>query len=181
MQTMDNTQTDPTDVVETTTDPVVETTEVEPQATETPDDSPQNDNYKSYVKRIEAQNKTLKAQVLDTHISDIGLNPATGLGVAVRESFQGDDFSLEAVTTFAETKYGHVAKAPEPTQVAEVRQAQTSVDNVASETVPVVPVNPMSDNLVGLENKMIGEDGTAQDAANSLTAKVAAYREQNPM
>jgi hypothetical protein len=181
MQTMDTNQADPTEVVEPTTDPVAPATEVEPQATETPDGSPQNENYKSYVKRLETQNKSLRSQVLDNHISDIGLNPATGLGVAVREAFSGDDYTLEAVSVFAETKYGHVAQAPEPTQVTEVRQAQTSVDGVAQQTVPVVPVNPMSENLVGLENAMNAEDGTQQDAANSLTAKVAAYREQNPM
>jgi hypothetical protein len=180
MQTMDTTQTDPTEVVETTTDPAVETTEV-PQATETPDGSPQNENYKSYVKRLETQNKSLKSQVLDNHISDIGLDPATGLGVAVREGFAGDDFTIEAVAAFAETKYGHVASAPEPTEVTAVRVQQESVDAIADSSTPLVPSNVMSDDLTAKEEKMNADDGTAQDAADSLTAKVAAYRQANPM
>lgn len=195
MQTMDlnpaATTTKP--VTEPVTEPVVEpvtqpvtapATEVvvepvTPPATETPE-GPQNKNYKEYVKRIEAQNKTLKSQVLDTHITSIGLDPTKGLGIAVREAYSSDEFTVEAVAAFASEKYGHVAETPELPEVTQVRTQQQVVETVTKESTPLTPINEESKLITVLEDKMNAKEGTAQDASNSLSAKVAAYRAQTP-
>jgi hypothetical protein len=131
---------------------------------------------RQHMREVEAENKSLREQVLARHIEAIGLSTTEGLGVAVFDGYKGE-FSEEAVAAFAKEKYGHEFVSGEPAdEAAEALAAQEEATTaVQQSSAPVVPPTTAGD-IADLDSALADPevDGPAV-SKEAIERKLAGY------
>lgn len=155
------------------------------QTTETTETTGTPAELNAHVKRVEAENKALKNQVLGAHLNAIGLSPEEGLGIAILDSYKGDQYTVEAVKEYAADKYKYTPtvtepEVPEPNEVPTVpgEAATQTLETLEAVSAPATPP-PATDAVADAEAKLISPEVTPQDAQASLAEKMARYKAIN--
>lgn len=90
-------------------------------------------------KREKAENKKLKAQVMERAYSDAGLDTSVGLGKAIFTLYDGEP-DTETILAYAKDEFEWEPPAtPENPQQPVIQQQQTMLDNVIVNSAPVDP------------------------------------------
>lgn len=129
------------------------------------------------LSRAEKENRSLREQVMTSHLEALGLRRDIGLGKAIFKEYSGD-FSLEAIRTYAAEEYGHDSGTSpvEPPEVA-IAEKVAGMNAVSTSVIPPPP----TDEAAELVAKMHDPEATRDDAVNSLNAKLDQFgREQYP-
>jgi pyruvate/2-oxoglutarate dehydrogenase complex dihydrolipoamide acyltransferase (E2) component len=120
-----------------TTEPVVPPEGTPPEA---PPPGQPPAELRAHADRQEAAAKGMRTKLVEVYVKEIGLDPATGLGKAIANTYKGDDPTVEDVASYAESEYQH--KKPEtpqtPEQVAQTTASQKAeqLDGQAQVTTP---------------------------------------------
>lgn len=122
---------------DTTTEPVEDVAEESDDPSEGMAPKPLRQAYNRTV----AENRKLKAQIMETAYEDAKLDPATGLGKAIAKEYDGEP-TKEALLAYAKEEYGYeLAPTPENPQQEIIRQQQAALDGVTVVSSPVVPLD----------------------------------------
>lgn len=141
-----------------------------------------NKAVRDYADSVKSENVTLRSGQTGMYLSSIGLDPEQGLGKAIAKEYDGT-ITQEAIAEYAAEEYGHSYSAdatptPEPNVQAEAIAAATEQQaQIESVSAPVTPATS-SDRLAQLDEKLADPEATPQDAQAAMTAKLAAYLEQ---
>lgn len=118
---------------------------------------------------LEAKLASYQEKELDSTVQEIGLNPSTGFGKALKQVYKGD-VNKEALLDFAKQEYGYEANGVVEQQTPQVEQqtvaqsdARARVEALEQSSQSVVPQDA-SDLL-----KQVSETGNAKD---SIRAKL---------
>lgn len=118
---------------------------------------------------LEAKLASYQEKELDSTVQEIGLNPSTGFGKALKQVYKGD-VNKEALLDFAKQEYGYEADGVVEQQTPQVEQqtvaqsdARARVEALEQSSQSVVPQDA-SDLL-----KQVSETGNAKD---SIRAKL---------
>ena len=110
---------------------------------ESTDEDPKG--MRAIISEQAAELRQLKGEKKDAILSDLGLSADKGLGLALSESFERGDVTLDNLASTATEKYGHVvpdaAAAPSHPQAAQVQEQQARLDQVGA-TAGAIPVAP---------------------------------------
>jgi hypothetical protein len=127
-----------------------------------------NAELRAYNERLKAENQSLRATALRSALSEIGLSHEEGLGVAVAESYQGDEFTPEALAAFAQEKYKYVSDQTP----ANPNDAQQRVEGLHNVSTPVEPrTEPTQGQQAQQKVDQNSPDATRDDARASINAK----------
>jgi hypothetical protein len=121
-----------------------------------------------------AEAKNLRSELVGTHLEKIGLSPEEGLGIAIKEAFEGKP-TLEEVTSFASERYKYVPPDV-PVEPAQVTEPATRIEQVQDGSTPVVPP-PDVDPVTEAEQKLIDPEATRADGQESVAVKMARYQQ----
>jgi len=113
---------------------------------------------------LEAKLASYQEKELDSTVQEIGLNPSTGFGKALKQVYKGD-VNKEALLDFAKQEYGYEANGVVEQQTPQVEQqtvaqsdARARVEALEQSSQSVVPQDA-SDLL-----KQVSETGNAKDS-----------------
>jgi len=120
---------------ETTT----ETTEVAEAVEETPEvDGPKQ--LREALKRTNAENAELRAQLMESAYKEAKLDPSTGLGKAIAKEYKGDP-TAESLLAFAEDEYDYVpVPTPDNIQAVDIVEGTERVDAMQAISTSTVPL-----------------------------------------
>jgi hypothetical protein len=102
--------------------------------------------------RSDAKADNYRTQLVEVHLSTIGLSSSEGLGVAIVEAFDGEP-TVEAITAFATEKYKYVqntegGQTPGVPNRAEELEAQTSAgQGIMGASQSATPVDVLAQNV----------------------------------
>jgi len=151
--------------------------EEEAQAPTPPSEQDGPKGLRQKLSRVEKENRSLREQVMKSHLEALGLRQDIGLGKAIFKEYSGD-FSLEAIRSYAADEYGHDSgTAPvEPPEVA-IAEKVAGMHAVSTSVIPQPPTDQAAEAVA----KMHDPEATRDDAVASLNAKVDQFgREQYP-
>lgn len=134
-----------------------------------------NKQLQNHNKRLESENASLRARVLEGDLATIGLTTESGLGKAIAKEYKGE-LTAEAVAAYAKEEYGHES-GEAPAQVPQAVQATQQIDQLNQASTPVTPAVPTT-ALEQASQKMNDPNATREDAAASLTEKVTVFADQ---
>lgn len=139
---------------------------------------------REWAERVARENTQLRTQLVDGQLREIGLDPETGLGKAIRKEFR-EPVTEGAVATYASEEYGYTFTPPPPApageaepeaepsgRAAELRATAEGMDAVigASSSAPE-PVS-LADQLAAFNARAAAGQATREDAIATLNAKV---------
>ena len=126
-----------------------------------------NAELRAYNERLKAENQKLRTTALRSSLTEIGLNPEEGLGVAVAESYSGDEFTPEALAAFAQEKYKYVSDQVMPQN--DPNQRVEGLQNVSTPVEPKTEPTPGQQATQKVETN--SPDATRDDARASINSK----------
>lgn len=99
-------------------------------------------------KKLKAENKAFKQNLMNSALSSMGLEPDKGIGKAVTKLYDGD-VNVESIQEFVKTEFGEVGAIDANTQPEEpvtenVVQAQSRVEQLNKLGVDPKPQNVMA-------------------------------------
>jgi hypothetical protein len=128
-------------------------------------------------KRLKAENKTYKQNVMNSALQSIGLDADKGIGKAVTKLYDGE-MNSESIAQFVQEEFGegvaNVTNEPvqEPTVADNVVQAQSRVEQLNKVGVDNKPLDTMAEFKQFVNSS---ETSTKQ----SIAAKLAMMEQQN--
>jgi hypothetical protein len=128
-------------------------------------------------KRLKAENKTYKQNVMNSALQSIGLDADKGIGKAVTKLYDGE-MNSESIAQFVQEEFGegvaNVTSEPvqEPTIADNVVQAQSRVEQLNKVGVDNKPLDTMAEFKQFVNSS---ETSTKQ----SIAAKLAMMEQQN--
>lgn len=134
-----------------------------------------NAELRAYNDRLVAENAKLRKTAMRSELAAIGLNPDEGLGVAVVETYDGDEITADALSAYAFEKYKY---ASPDTAVPPDVAAGNRLEQVQAASQPVTPP-PATDPVTEAETRLIDPEATRRDAIASITQKTRALQEQS--
>lgn len=152
--------TQPMDTADTTSNPVDE----KPDA---------NAELRAYADRMKGENAALRQQVIQGHLSSIGLDTEKGLGKAIAKEYSGE-FTAEAVTEYAKSEYGYEYETTAEPAAEQLQQQQDRVDAIQSESAPVTPTG-LRDKIAQHDQTLAQPEATRADAQKALSDKLEQY------
>lgn len=103
------------------------------------DDPKVPQELRAAYKREKAENKKLKAQLMDKAYEDAGLDTASGLGKAIAKLYDGEP-DTESILAYAKEEFGYEqTKQPENPAQPVIQQQQTALDTINTVGTPVDP------------------------------------------
>jgi aminopeptidase N len=109
-------------------------------------------------KREKAENKKLKAQLMDNAYRQAGLDTSGGLGKAIARLYEGEP-DAEAILAYAKEEFGYEqASAPENPAQPVIQQQQATLDAINQVGTPV---NPQTEIEALIEAEKSGDFATA--------------------
>ena len=110
-------------------------------------------------------------------MSDIGLDPTTGLGKAIAKEYSGD-LTVEALGAYARDEYGHKwTGETSDAKVTEITEAQDQADKLTSSAESVTPIDEGT-KIQEAESKLIGNEVNPVDARASVALKMEQFVNQ---
>lgn len=151
----------------------------EAQASVEPDEETKklaNDQLRNWADSLKGQVDELKPMAMRSALSEIGLSPDEGLGVAIVEAFDGK-ITDEAVAQFALEKYKYDSGKA---QATEATQAADATERLQTQGQSVTPT-PEPTEGEQAASKVDGNDPEAGrgEAAQSLVAKLDQFNREH--
>lgn len=134
-----------------------------------------NAQLRAFNERLKDENKALRGIAMRNGLREIGLNHEEGLGVAVLETYQGDEYTPEAIAAFAQEKYKY---SPEKAPPSPETVAADRVSNVNQNSSSVEP-KPQPDAAREAQEKMKDPEAGRDDARASINAKSQQFLQQH--
>ena len=157
------------------------TPETDPSLVETPDSGLEaakpadaNAELRAAYDREKDRRMAAETELSKRLMSDIGLDPTTGLGKAIAKEYSGD-LTVEALGAYAHDEYGHewTGKIPD-SKATEITEAQDQADKLTSSAESVTPINE-STQIQQAESKLIGNEVDPADARASVALKMEQF------
>ncbi len=149
------------------------------QATEPDEETKKlaNEQLRTYADSVAEENKQLRSLAMRSALSEIGLTPEEGLGLAIVETYDGS-ITDEDIANYAAEKYKHGAQQ-QPQQDPAVAAAQRA-EQLAATGQSVEP-RPQTTPGQQASQKVDGNDPEAdrQEAVMSTTEKVNEFLRQH--
>lgn len=136
-----------------------------------------NAELRAYADRVKAENAALRQQVLQGHLSQIGLNVDQGLGKAIAKEYSGE-ITSDAVAEYAKSEYGYEpAAATDESKAQQLDQAQQRVEQVQAESSPVTPTG-LVDKIAEHDQTLAKPEASRADAQAAIADKLKYYLQE---
>ena len=136
-----------------------------------------NAELRAAYDREKERRVTAETELSKRLMSEIGLDPTTGLGKAIAKEYSGD-LTVEALGAYAREEYGHEWTGEIPnSKAAEITEAQDQADRLTSSTESVTPIDE-STKIQKAESKLIGNEVNPVDARASVALKMEQFVNQ---
>lgn len=144
------------------------------QANDPVDEKPNpNAELREYAERVKAENAALRQQVVQGHLTSIGLEVDKGLGKAIVKEYSGE-FTAEAIAKYASEEYGYEPQASSEAAATQLQQQQERVDAIQGESAPVTPTG-LRDKIAEHDRTLATPEATRADAQAALSDKLDQY------
>jgi len=148
---------------------------------ETTEQTPAEDNsaikqMREALARKDEENAGMRTQLMNGHLTAIGLSADTGLGKAIAKGYEGD-VSKDAVAEYAKSEYSYEQEVQENQQAAQMQETQQRADAFGSAAGSIQP-SSQEDVIAALDQKLLSPDATRKDASAAIEAKVQHYISQ---
>jgi|TARA_R100001463_G_scaffold103544_4_gene157917 hypothetical protein len=140
---------------------------IEQTNTDTPDEGGIKELREEY-KKLKAENKAYKQNVMNSALNSLGLEADKGIGKAVTKLYDGE-VNSEAIAAFVQEEFGEVGAIDaktEPDTTGNVVQAQSRVEQLQKVGVDNKPMN-----LMGEFKEYVNSPNTT--TKQSISAKLA--------
>jgi hypothetical protein len=140
---------------------------IEQTNTDTPDEGGIKELREEY-KKLKAENKAYKQNVMNSALNSLGLEADKGIGKAVTKLYDGE-VNSEAIAAFVQEEFGEVGAIDaktEPDTTGNVVQAQSRVEQLQKVGVDNKPMN-----LMGEFKEYVNSPNTT--TKQSIAAKLA--------
>jgi hypothetical protein len=134
-----------------------------------------NAELRAALKRTQEALKEANQLHLVRNLTDIGLDPGTGLGKAIAKEYDGE-MTVDAIAAYARDEYGHDAAVP--SQVPQEVQAGDRLDQAMRVSTAVEPrrvPTPGEEYVEKIDSN--DPEATRQDAIASIAAKAQQFQE----